>query len=143
MTMEPKARTRAREAVVQALYAWQVNHQAIDALVQQHLPVEGDASPADVDYYQQCLRGALEHLEQVDQIISQYSSRSVDKLDGVECAILRLSVYELLYRLECPFRVVINEALEITKAFGSVDGYKFINGVLDKVASQHRQSVEQ
>lgn len=133
--MDPKARTKARECAVQAIYQWQLTAHSFDMLYHQFIADnQKSLSVFDTDYFANCLQGVMTHQVEIDKTISAYSTRSVAALDGVERAILRLGVYELHFIKDTPFKVVINEALELTKRFGSIEGFKFVNGVLDKIA---------
>ena len=88
----------------------------------------------DKPYCRHLLRQTIENVEAVDFTMSGYLDRSLDELDPIEKAILRLAVYELQFQPDVPYKVVINEAIEVAKVFGAEDGHKYINGVLDKIA---------
>lgn len=134
-------RVKARQAVMQALYQWQLNPTDPRAIETQFLEDEY-AQEADPQYFQQILRGVFENLEGIDEAIqAQIRDRKWSDLSEVERAILRMAAYELMARPDVPYRVVINEALELAKGFGSDQGHRFVNGVLDKLAQQWR-SVE-
>ena len=134
-------RVKARQAVMQALYQWQLNPTDPRAIETQFLEDEY-AQEADPQYFQQILRGVFENLEGIDEDIqAQIRDRKWSDLSEVERAILRMAAYELMARPDVPYRVVINEALELAKGFGSDQGHRFVNGVLDKLAQQWR-SVE-
>ncbi|HQT81263.1 MAG: N utilization substance protein B [Ferrovum sp. 37-45-19] len=127
------ARRLAREGVVQGLYAWQMNgdtltHISQHVLAQHHM---GRADAALLNHYLQGIYGAVDEL---NTFIAPYLDRDLMNVSPVEKAILWLAAYELRYALDTPFRVIINEAVEIAKSFGATDGHKYINGVVDKMA---------
>ena len=136
-----KARTNARQAAAQALYQWQVTDQSITLIEQQFEQPDWAAEwlkDAQKKYFRELLRGVPEHLDEIDQALSQFVDRPVDAVDPVERAVLRIGTYELLYRLDMPYRVVINEAINLAKCLGADGSHKYINGILDKVAQQKR-----
>ncbi len=133
----PNARRKARYYAVQALYQWQLSHNDPSEIVAQFM-IDYDFKKVDRDYFKLLLDAIPEELPDLDALLESASKRKLGEIDPVELAILRLSCYELKALLEVPYRVVINEALELAKTFGSVDGYKFINGILDKLAQQLR-----
>ena len=102
---------------------------------------ERSMAKVNVGYFRELLYGVVARVVDIDKCLQQYLDRGIDEVDDVERAVLRLGGYELIYRLEVPYRVAINEALEAAKVFGSEQGYRFVNGVLDKVAHEVR-SVE-
>lgn len=89
-------------------------------------------------YFKELLHGVPGHLHAIDAAVSEFADRPVAEIDPVERAILRISVYELLYRLEIPYRVVLNEGIDLAKHFGAAESHKYINGILDRVARKHR-----
>ncbi len=92
----------------------------------------------DLDYFKLLLHGIPEHQVALDALMKPYLGRLLEEIDPVELAVLRLGTFELVHRIDVPYRVVINEALELTKKFGSIDGFQFVNGVLDRVARKTR-----
>lgn len=128
-----KARYFARRFVLQALYQWEVAKTPVDALEAQFLANKA-MQKADINYFREILRGVIYQCETLDDRMQPYLQRPLDSLNYIELAVLRMAVYELSERFDVPYRVVINEALELTKQFGTVEGYKFVNGVLDKIA---------
>lgn len=128
------ARHKARFTAVQALYQWLMADEAIQEIELQFLNHK-TSSKIDKAYFSELLHGVPAHLEVIEAPIRTFSSIPKEELDPVELTILRISIYELLFRKDIPYKVVINEALELTKTFGSVEGYKFVNGVLDKIAT--------
>jgi N utilization substance protein B len=135
--LDPIARRNTRRYVLQAMYQWQLSGAALADIESEFLNYQIDKK-IDLDYFKDLLHGVPEHQKEIDREIQRYIDRPFAEIDPVELAVLRLSIYELLHRLDVPYPVVINEALELTKKFGSIEGYKFVNGVLDKIAKKHR-----
>ncbi len=135
--MNPWARRRARRALVQAVYGWQVTGAAVASVEDQFLGDESLAK-ADVAFFQELLRGVLQQHEALDAAYAPFLDRSHDSLDQVERAILRLGCYELAHRIDVPYRVVIDEYVELSKTFGAEASHTYINGVLDRVAQDCR-----
>ena len=132
-------RTRARRYVVQALYEWQVSGNAPLAIEQQFL-IEHNTRKYDRPYFKELLIGICDQVEALDADISPLSERPFKEVDIVEKAILRLGCFELKNRIDIPYRVVINEAIELTKTFGAEEAYRFVNGTMDKLADNLRQA---
>jgi len=132
-----QARTNARKAAVQALYQWQMTGQNLNDIERQFLE-EDRLKDAQKTYFYELFHGVPEHLDIIDQTLSEFVDRPVDKIDPVERAILRIGVYELLHRLDMPFRVILNEGINLAKHFGADGSHKYINGILDKVAQKKR-----
>jgi len=127
-------RRRARECAVQAIYSWQVSKNDLSD-VEVSFMAEQDMKGVDKKYFRELLNGVGLNAVDIDSKMTSYlNERSLDELGQVERAILRIAVYELLKREDVPYKVVINEAIDLTKTFGAEDSHKFINGVLDKVA---------
>lgn len=133
------ARSRARRRALQAVYAWQMSGNSM-AKVMEEFRHEQDMEVADLEYFEDLLRGVNEHCADLDASIAPFLDRGVAQVDPIERAALRLAAYELRYRIDVPYRVVINEAIEVTKRFGAEHGHTYINGVLDKLAAQTRQA---
>ncbi len=131
--MKPSARRRARECAIQALYAWQLSKNAITDIEAEFLS-EQDVADVDVDYFRELLAGVAARAAQLDAMMLPFLSRQLDALGQVERAILRLALFELSQRSDVPYKVVINEAIELAKMFGAEASHKFVNGVLDKAA---------
>jgi N utilization substance protein B len=134
-----QARSNARKAAVQALYQWQMTGQDT-ALIEQQFIEEGWLNDAQKSYFIELLNGIPEHLEDIDDALSKFMDRPVDQLDPVERAILRLGTYELLYRVDLPYRVAINESINLAKSFGSEGSHKYVNGILDRVRELRPES---
>ena len=132
------ARTMARRCAVQALYQWQLTGQNVDEIYQQFL-VERNMAKIDTEMFKELLSGVTKELEQLDEKIQPHIDRDISEVDPVERAVLRMGAYELMFRLDVPYRVVINEALEAVKTFGAEQGHRYVNGVLDKLAQDVRE----
>ena len=130
-----QARTNARKAAVQALYQWQMAGQNLSEIERQFLEEER-LKDAQKSYFVELFHGVPKNLEAIDQALSEFVDRPVDTIDPVERAILRIGVYELLHRLDMPYRVVLNEGINLAKYFGADGSHKYVNGILDKVAQQ-------
>ena len=126
-------RRRARECAVQALYSWAISGNAPEH-VELTFVVDQDLKGVDKPYFSRLFRQTVANVEAVDFSMSHYLDRALDELDPIEKAILRLAVYELQFEPDVPYKVVINEAIEVAKVFGADESHKYINGVLDKVA---------
>lgn len=135
------ARSRARRLAMQGLYEWQISDNVPqDILKGYQQQRQQEIKDADVEYFQTLLFGVPNHLDELDQALSPHVSRPLKEVDPVELAILRQAAYELIYRLDVPYRVVINEAVELAKVFGAESGHKFVNGILDKLAANVRSA---
>lgn len=132
--MKTNPRHRARECAVQAIYSWQLSHNNITDIEALFL-IEQDMKSVDVRYFRDLIYGVVREKAKLDMFMQPYlTERTIDELGQIEKAVLRLATYELNKRKDVPFKVVINEAVELTKEFGAEEGYKFVNGVLDKIA---------
>lgn len=131
--MKPAARRRARECAVQALYSWQLSRNDIADIESQFL-AEQDVKDADIPYFRELLVGVATHSAWLDSLMKPYLSRSLEALGPVEKVVLRIALFELSRRDDVPYKVAINEAIELAKRFGAEDSHKFVNGVLDKAA---------
>ena len=133
----PKKRHRTRCFAVQALYQWQLTDNDIDEILLRFLG-EMNAKKNDTEYFRQLLRSISRMRDDLDTLFIPHLDRPIAELGPVELAILRLSTYEMSACLELPYRVVINEAVELAKTFAAAEAYKYINAVMDKVALQLR-----
>ena len=127
------SRRRAREFALQALYQWLVNESPADGLLAQ-LKEQKDFAKADAALAEALLRGVVADADALRALLKPYLDRPVKELSPVEHALLLLAACELRDQLETPYRVIINEAVELAKSFGGTDGHKYVNGVLDKLA---------
>jgi len=135
--IDPVTRTRARRRALQAVYAWQLSGADVrDVLAQ--FAHEQAYEQADLEYFEDLVRGVDRHHEQLDAALQPYLDRDLDQVDPIERAALRLATYELRHRPDVPYRVVLNEAIETVKRFGSEHGHTYVNGVLDKAAADWR-----
>jgi N utilization substance protein B len=132
-----QARTNARKAAVQALYQWQMAGADLSEIERQFIEEER-LKDAQKSYFVEVFYGVPKNLTAIDLALSEFVDRPVDMVDPVERAILRIGVYELLHRLDMPYRVIINEAINLAKYFGADGSHKYVNGILDKVAQQER-----
>lgn len=128
------ARRQAREVALQALYAWQLSG---DDPLEQARAIEGYGR-TDAQFVESLLRGVLGRAEELRAILSPHLNRDFARLSPIERAILYIGSFELTAHPETPFKVVLNEAVELGKSFGATDGYRFVNGVLEKVAAELR-----
>ncbi|MGZ8191184.1 MAG: transcription antitermination factor NusB [Methylococcaceae bacterium] len=132
-----QARTNARKAAVQALYQWQMTGQNLGEIERQFVEEER-LKDVQKSYFNELLFGVPGNLEAIDQIMKEFVDRPIDTIDPVERAILRIGTYELLHRLDTPYRVVLNEGINLAKCFGADGSHKYVNGILDKIAQQKR-----
>jgi N utilization substance protein B len=132
-----QARTNARKAAVQALYQWQMTGQNLSEIERQFLEEEY-LKDAQKSYFTELFYGVPKNLEQLDLALSEFVDRPVDSVDPVERAILRIGTYELLHRLDMPYRVILNESINLAKCFGADGSHRYVNGILDKIAQQQR-----
>jgi N utilization substance protein B len=131
------ARRRARRALVQAVYQWQMADSDLLRIEADFL-ASGSLEKADVEFFRELLRATLSGTGELDELISPLLDRSLSSLDQIELAVLRLGAMELKSRIDIPYRVVISEYVELARTFGAEDGHKYVNGVLDKLASALR-----
>lgn len=132
------ARRRGREFALQGIYHWLMNRGSGFSVIEAHLAQASGFDKADHEIFISRLRGTVGNAEQLDTAIAPFMGRQVSDLSPVEHAVLLLAAQELTHHLEVPYRVVINEAIELTKEYGGTDGHRFVNGVLDKLAAQVR-----
>jgi N utilization substance protein B len=118
---------------MQALYQWHMAGQSLNEIEAQ-FRVDNDFSGVDGAYFHEILVGVARQKTELDESFSVFLDIPLEELDPVELAILRLSAWELTSRVDVPYKVVINEGIELAKVFGATDGHKFVNGVLDKLA---------
>jgi len=133
----PAARRKARKLALQALYQWHMAETAVHELEAQFL-TDNDMSKVDKEYFHEVLHGVPANKSVLDEEITKFIDRDLTKLTPIELAILRMGAYELKHRIDVPYRVIINEGVELAKSFGATDGHKYVNGVLDKLAQQLR-----
>lgn len=134
---KPSARRRAREFVLQALYQWQIAGQSIVEIEKQFAEAEG-FSKADGPFFTGLFRGASAQAKSIEAALQPHLDRAWGDVSPVERGILLLAGYELISAHDVPYRVVINEAIELARSYGGTDGHKYVNGVLDKLAAAVR-----
>jgi len=132
--LKPSPRRKARELAVQAVYSWQLSQNAVTD-IEVNFISENSKRRFDIEYFQELLRGTTQNITTIDDVISPFVDRPLDDIDHIEKSILRVAVYELKFCVDVPYRVVINEAIELAKTFAADDSHKFVNGVLDKTVS--------
>jgi len=132
-----RARSLSRKLAMQALYQWQLTGHSAAELRNQYAGEEGFGD-ADADYFRELLNGVTEGAAALDATLGELIDRPVAQLDPVERAVLLIGLYELGHSLEVPYRVVINEGVELAKRFGATEGHKFVNAVLDRAARSLR-----
>lgn len=131
--MKPTTRRRARKCAVQAIYSWQISRNNVSDIEFEFLS-ERDMNGVDIIYFRELLSGVVVNLGDLDMIVAPYLSRRIETLGQIELAVLRIAIFELKMCENIPYKVAINEAIELAKTFGSKDSHKFVNGVLDRVA---------
>lgn len=140
--IDPHARSRARRRALQAVYAWQLSDTPIARVIEQFRH-EQDMEVADLAYFEDLVRGVGQHAADLDAALAAFLDREIALVDPIERAVLRIAAYELRHRPDVPYRVVINEAIETTKRFGSEHGHTYVNGVLDHAAAAWRPAEAQ
>ena len=137
VTATGAARRRARELVLQGLYERQLSGGS-DEGIATGLASSSEFAAADADYFRELWRGVTAHYPALLEALAPDVNRSIASLAPIERGVLAIGAWELTHRLDIPYRVVINEAVELAKRYGGTDGYKFVNGVLDKLAPRLR-----
>lgn len=132
-----RARSVARKLAMQALYQWQLNGQPATEIVRQFLEDE-DSGGADREYLTELIKGCVNGSEAINIAIAPFIDRPLNQLDPVETAILMIGLFELQNRIDVPYRVVINEAVDLCKRFGATDAHKYVNAVLDRASREIR-----
>lgn len=124
--------------LVQALYQWQIAGASITSIEAQYMAEKGMLK-ADSTFFRELLHQIPAKLDEIDGAYREFLDRDLTALDPISLAILRISVYELLHRIDVPYRVVINESVNLAKTFGPTDAHKYINGIVDRVAGRARR----
>lgn len=130
-------RKRARKMVLQALYQWQLG-QASLSQIEAEFRTDNDFSKIDEGYFIEVFRAIPKSISDLDRQFDVLLDRAISEVDPIEICLLRMGTYELMHRVDVPYRVVINEAVELAKQFGGTDGHKYINSVLDKLGPRLR-----
>jgi len=137
VTPAKSLRHRARELAMQGVYEWRLSEKPV-SLIEKATLAEKSIGRYDLEFFSQLLRGVIAESDNLAERLTPHLDRPVKELSPVEFSVLLLGAYELIHQPEVPYRVVINEAVELAKTFGGSDGHKFVNGVLDKLAAQVR-----
>ena len=132
-----RARSVSRKLLMQAIYQWQLTGHSFAELRNQYTMEEGFGA-ADDEYFRELLKGITETVNELDATLAELADRPLDQLDPVEHAVLLIGVYELKQRADVPYRVVINEAVDLAKRFGATDAHKYVNALLDRAAQNLR-----
>jgi len=130
-------RRKSRELVMKSIYRGLVNQIDVNQ-IKKDIQEDPDYIRADQDLYQEILLGVFKNIDSLKQEIESYIDRSYEELSPIELSIIYFSLYELKYSVSVPYKVVINEAIEIAKTYGGADGYKYINGILNQAAKANR-----
>lgn len=133
----PNARHNARQYAVQAMYQWQLSGTDMKEIEAEFIRLHIEKK-LDLLYFKELIHQIPAIQKEIDTQMQPFLARSIQEINPIELAVLRIAIYELLKRPDVPYRVIINEALELTKKFGSPEGHKFVNGLLDKVAKKNR-----
>lgn len=135
---KPKsARRRAREAALQGLYQWLISAEEV-SLIEAHMHEQDGFSKCDQPHFEALLRGCVLEAADLDAALSRHVDRKTTELSPIEHAVLMIGAYELKHCVDIPYKVAINEAVELAKSFGGTDGHKYVNGVLDRAAADLR-----
>ncbi len=134
------ARHRARRAALQSLYQWQATGQAASEIVDQFSAEESFAK-LDQDYFKRILVGVIDNVGDLDESLTPFLNRPLRQVDPIERAVLRLAAFELAHCPDVPWRVIIDESVELARTFGAEQGHRFVNGVLDKLAPSLRSEI--
>ena len=131
-------RRRARHFALQALYQWTMTH-AVLTEIEAEFRIDNDFSHVDGEYFTVLLTGVAQNAATLDKLYEPRLDRALDDLDPIERNLLRMGVFELRDRIDVPYRVVLNEAIALAKKFGATDSYRYVNGIVDKMAQDMRQ----
>ena len=132
-----RGRSIARKLAMQALYQWQLTKQTAAEIKKQFLESE-DSAGVDREYFAELLTGCIAKHEELNGVLAPFLDRPLEQLDPVEAAILMIGMFEFRERVDIPYRVVINEAVDLCKRFGATDAHKYVNAVLDRAARELR-----
>jgi len=136
--LKVSARRKARELAMQGIYSWQMSGNNVEK-IELSIATSNDMQKVDMTFFQDILRNVMVKTADIDKAIKPYLGRLPEEIDPVEKAILRAATFELVHRMDVPYKVVINEAIELAKSFGAADSHKFVNGVLDKAVKTLRK----
>lgn len=132
-----RGRSVARKLAMQALYQWQLTNQPASEIQQQYLEGE-DANGVDPEYFAELVSSCISRSGAISAALQPFIDRPLDQLDPVESGILMIGIYELQNRIDVPYRVVINEGVDLCKRFGATDAHKYVNAVLDRASRELR-----
>ncbi|GMT40884.1 MAG: N utilization substance protein B [bacterium] len=135
--MSGSSRHLARRAAIQALYQWEMTQQP-RLEIEKYFLADDRLKKTDNAYFQELVREIPRLVEDIDSSLLPYIDRDIALIDPIEKAVLRLAAYELIHHAEIPYRVVLNEAIELSRTYGSDNGYRFVNGILDKMGAEVR-----
>ena len=135
--MKVSARSRARQLAVQGLYEWHLSGNSIDDIARQCLDAKRGKN-LDESYFEELIFKVASKVTNLNDNLLPFLSRDITEIDPVERAVLQLGAYELTEKTDIPYKVIINEAIELAKTFGAEQSHKFVNGILDKVAEKFR-----
>ncbi len=130
-------RSLARKRAVQALYVWHMTEQDLSDIDKQFI-TEHDMKNVDVNYFKELLHNVPANLSDIDNYLKPMLDRPFAEIDPIEKAVMRIGIYELEYRADVPYKVVINEAVQLAKIYGADQSHKYVNGILDKIAKKLR-----
>lgn len=134
---KPASRRQARRLALQALYQWQLAEGSLTS-IEMEFREDNDMAKVDQDYFCDLLHRVPTQISRLDEAITPLLDRTLDELTPIELTILRMGTYELLERADVPYKVIINEGVDLAKTFGATDGHKYVNGILDKLAHRIR-----
>lgn len=134
----PALRSKARHYAMQALYQWSMTKNSMN-IIEAEFHTDNDMTKVDVEFFHELVHSVPQNLAQIEMDFLPFVNEiGLEKIDPITMALMRMSCYELRFRVDVPYKVVINESLRLAKKFGATDSYKFLNGVLDKVAARQR-----
>lgn len=138
--IDKRARIKSRRNAVQALYQWLLTDKDVSEIINEFENDDHKLAKTDIDYFKSLIRGVVKYQTELEQHFELLIDRPIDELDAIERAVLLIGCYEMSHHIELPYRVVVNESVELAKTFGAEESHKYINGVMDKVARQLRQT---
>jgi N utilization substance protein B len=133
----PAHRKKARRFALQALYQWHIAETPV-AQIEAEFLTDNDMAKVDREYFSEVLRGVPSSKSDLDGHIEKHTDRKITDMTPIELAILRMGTFELIHRIDVPYKVIINEGVELSKTFGANEAHRFVNGVLDKLAQELR-----
>ena len=131
------SRHKARRAALQAIYQWQLTQQQ-PGEIENHFILDHEMGDVDIEYFHHLVREIPLHIHELDDHVAPHLDRKLNDVDPVELACLRIATYEFEFHHEIPYKVILNEAVELAKTFGAEHGHKYVNAILDKIAMELR-----